>query len=173
MSQNLDIAQAFARLVSQQRDLDQDLLRSSQTHGSFVEYQEEEIPTDSASPVVDAFIADLGLDAFKGMTNFTHQGFSTLGQALLPAWTLGRGRRHEVSAMDALFSALVVLKHYDTWSKHGVDPRFQTPTFEKMVTKMCCIEGLFGDSLSHRVYSDVNRCGMSLNNTILTSSCRA
>lgn len=74
------------------------------------------------------------------MTNFTHHPFLTLWaqveQGLLSAWTLGLGRRHKTSAMDALFMDLVVLKHYDTWAKHAADVCMQTPTFEKMVTKV-------------------------------------
>jgi len=53
--------------------------------------------------------------------------------------------------MDALFMALVVLKHYGTWSKHAADFRMQTPTFEMMVTQLCCADGLFVDSLSDNV----------------------
>lgn len=134
-------SQTFARLLGRQRDLDQDLQRSSEVYGNYTRNRDDEVPTDSDSPVLDEFVADLGVDAFKGMTNFTLQGFQVIwGQvehALLPAWTMGRGRRHKVSAKDALFMALVVLKHYDTWAKHAADFRMQTPTFEKMVLKVC------------------------------------
>lgn len=78
------------------------------------------------------------------MTNFSNRGFLTLwGQVdhvLLPTRTLGRGRRPSVAPKkDALFMALVVLKHYDTWKKHAADFQMRVPTFEKIINKVCFV----------------------------------
>lgn len=90
-------SKTVSRLLVRQHDLDQDLYRSSETYGSFTEYYDQAAGPDSDFSVVDEFISDLGVDAVKTMTNFTHQGFLTLWaqveQVLHPAWTLGRGRR--------------------------------------------------------------------------------
>lgn len=122
------------RLVEQERNL----MLSQESFGDFADYVEDEVHDDD-HPVLTAMLSN-DPNSIQVCTNFTLDEFrvlwSQVESAVLPTWNLGRGRRHQTSAIDAFVMSLTVLKHYDNWSKHASDFGMKTPTFEKMVNKM-------------------------------------
>jgi hypothetical protein len=95
---------------------------------------------DSPSPVLDKFLQDAGQESIITLTGFTEIEFRLLYSSVqgefTTKWNLGRGRKPQVKAMDALLMTICVLKHYQNWDKHALDFGMKTPTFEKMVHKV-------------------------------------
>ncbi|ETV78481.1 hypothetical protein H257_08004 [Aphanomyces astaci] len=100
----------------------------------------QQVAYDSPTPIVDRFHLQGGNAALATMINLTQPEFETIWaiveSVVVPAWTLGRGRKSPVSSKDAFFMTLVVLKHYNAWYKHALDFRMKAPTFEKMVHRV-------------------------------------
>ncbi|KAH9067231.1 hypothetical protein Ae201684P_021395 [Aphanomyces euteiches] len=61
--------------------------------------------------------------------------------AIDAAWTLGRGRKPSMLPKDAPLATLLVLKHFDSWDKHGIDLGIRSSTLEKTVYKVIDIAG--------------------------------
>lgn len=95
---------------------------------------------DSQSPIYDRFLSEQGSEGILIMTNFSHLEFEALFAIVEPTimayWSVGRGRRYEVSAQDAFFITLNVLKRYSQWDMHAKVFGLKTSSFEKMVMKM-------------------------------------
>ncbi|ETV93310.1 hypothetical protein H310_12598 [Aphanomyces invadans] len=50
-------------------------------------------------------------------------------------WTEGRGAKTLTKPRDALYMALTVLKHYQSWEKHAVEFGYKAPTFQKLMVR--------------------------------------
>ncbi|RHY08153.1 hypothetical protein DYB36_012521, partial [Aphanomyces astaci] len=100
---------------------------------------------DSMQPIMDKTLQDAGPEGFRVMTNFTPAEFDVLwGIIELPMqarWNEGRGAKTKTSARDAVFIALAVLKHYQSWEKHALDFGFKAPTFQKLVQRTLDVIG--------------------------------
>ncbi|KAG3113409.1 hypothetical protein PI124_g7942 [Phytophthora idaei] len=120
----MEAADVVARLRLLQSEEHENLERSAATFGDYADYVEEEV-LETESPVMDSFVLQGGNRVLKALTNFTQTEFGVLWAevegALHAVWSMGRGRRSQTSAKDAMFMTLVILKHYDTWDKHAVD----------------------------------------------------
>lgn len=120
-----------------QRQLDEEnlnLATSNDIYGHSVDYIEDE-GVDSVSPIMDRFMDEgNGNQSLISLTNFSFPEFSTIWTfietELTVIWTCGRGRKPTISAKDAFFITLVVLKHFDTWAKHAIDFGLQPSSLE-------------------------------------------
>ncbi|ETV82686.1 hypothetical protein H257_05252 [Aphanomyces astaci] len=74
---------------------------------------------DSASPVMDRYIAAKGVEVVHSLTNFSASELNTLWTNIKPFvtknWNVGSGRKCPVTGKDMLFMTLVTLKHGGTW----------------------------------------------------------
>ncbi|ETV97385.1 hypothetical protein H310_09719 [Aphanomyces invadans] len=74
---------------------------------------------DSASPVIDRYIAVKGVEVVHTLTNFSVSELNTLWSNIKPYvsknWNVGGGRKCPVTGKDMLFMTLVTLKHAGTW----------------------------------------------------------
>ncbi|ETV90200.1 hypothetical protein H310_14966, partial [Aphanomyces invadans] len=74
---------------------------------------------DSASPVIDQYIAVKGVEVVHALTNFTVSELNTLWSNIKAYvsknWNVGGGRKCPVTGNDMLFMTLVTLKHAGTW----------------------------------------------------------
>ncbi|ETV74819.1 hypothetical protein H257_10880 [Aphanomyces astaci] len=74
---------------------------------------------DSASPVMDRYIAAKGVEVVHALTNFSASELNTLWTNIKPFvtknWNVGSGRKYPVIGKDMLFMTLVALKHAGTW----------------------------------------------------------
>ncbi|RQM31002.1 hypothetical protein B5M09_013492 [Aphanomyces astaci] len=74
---------------------------------------------DSASPVMDRYIAAKGVEVVHSLTNFSASELNTLWTNIKPFvtknWNVGSGRKYPVIGKDMLFMTLVALKHAGTW----------------------------------------------------------
>lgn len=126
-----------------QRQLDEEnlnLATSNDIYGHSVDYIEDE-GVDSVSPIMDRFMDEgNGNQSLISLTNFSFPEFSTIWTfietELTVIWTCGRGRKPTISAKDAFFITLVVLKHFDTWAKHAIDFGLQPSSLEKSVHRV-------------------------------------
>lgn len=139
---NMDTQAVVARLEQRAQEDEDNLEESSLLYLAASQAVEEGV-SDSDSPVIDSYMQHGGNKTMTSMTNFTVTEFdnvwSTVEDVMVPAWTLGRGRRSRVTPKDAFFMALAVLKHYDTWEKHALDFGMKAPTFEKLMQKVYTI----------------------------------
>ncbi|RHY25391.1 hypothetical protein DYB32_008351 [Aphanomyces invadans] len=94
---------------------------------------------DSASPVVDRFIAAKGVDVVHTLTNFSASELNTLWTNIKPYisrnWNVGSGRKCPVTGKDMLFMTLVTLKHAGTWDIVAASFEESTATFSSRVTQ--------------------------------------
>ncbi|ETW04845.1 hypothetical protein H310_03968 [Aphanomyces invadans] len=100
----------------------------------------QQVEEDFPTPIMDRYYFQGGNNALATMVNLTQCEFkmvwAIVESVLVSAWTLGRGRKSPVSAKDALFMTLAVLKHYNAWDKHALDFGTKAPTFEKMAQRV-------------------------------------
>ncbi|KAH9109279.1 hypothetical protein AeMF1_015637 [Aphanomyces euteiches] len=130
----------LTRLADASNEEAENLRRASLLYeGVLQENEDDETFGDFDTPYIDSY-ANQGTQAFITMTNLSLTEFNRLwslceceGNA---AWYEGRGRKNRVSAKDAFFMLLTLLKHYNTWDKHAADFGISLPTFEKMVMRM-------------------------------------
>ncbi|KAH9191219.1 hypothetical protein AeNC1_006805 [Aphanomyces euteiches] len=105
----------------------------------------EEYAIDGDSPIFDDCYNSGGANSITTLINFTSHEFNNLWRVLMPqlaaAWTLGRGRKPSMLPKDVLFATLLVLKHFDSWDKHGIDLSILSSTLEKTVYKVIDISG--------------------------------
>ncbi|KAH9105473.1 hypothetical protein LEN26_014757 [Aphanomyces euteiches] len=113
-------------------------------YGDLVDHVEE-YAIDGDSPIFDDFFNFGGDNSITTLINFTSHEFNNLWRVLMPqlaaAWTLGRGRKPSMLPKDVLFATLLVLKHFDSWDKHGIDLSILSSTLEKTVYKVIDISG--------------------------------
>ncbi|KAH9127829.1 hypothetical protein LEN26_009191 [Aphanomyces euteiches] len=113
-------------------------------YGDLVDHVEE-YAIDGDSPIFDDFCNSGGDNSITTLVNFTSHEVNNLWRVVMPqlaaAWTLGRGRKPSMLPKDALFATLLVLKHFDSWDKHGIDLGIRSSILEKTVYKVVDIAG--------------------------------
>lgn len=94
---------------------------------------------NSNAPLFDQFYDEGGREGIKGLINFTPEEFETLWATaethVLPRYNTGRGQRSKVTAKDALFCTMTVLKHGGQWQILARVFNMKPPTFERLVTR--------------------------------------
>ena len=138
----MGVAEVIARLRNLQQQEEENLQNSANAFGSIADYVEEE-EVDSESPILDAYHIQGGNRVLKTLINFTLVEFNALWafveSDVHAAWNMGRGRRPQTTAKDAMFMSLVILKHYDTWDKHAIDFGIKPNTLEKMIYRVLAV----------------------------------
>ena len=93
---------------------------------------------DSDSPILDTFCNNGGGSAIVQLTNFTVKEFIQLygkfRTFLANNYNVGRGRRSQYTAKDALSMVLATLKHGGQWDYLGQTFKMKGATFERLVT---------------------------------------
>ncbi|ETV93425.1 hypothetical protein H310_12670 [Aphanomyces invadans] len=101
---------------------------------------EENNTTTYNNPVIGKVLEESDIDGFRTLTNFTPAEFDTVWciveGPLVVRWMDGRGRKPTTTAKDVLFMTLVIMKHYQTSEKHGVDFGIKAPTLEKTIMRV-------------------------------------
>ncbi|KAH9118796.1 hypothetical protein LEN26_011928 [Aphanomyces euteiches] len=146
-------------------------LRRASLHyeGVLQENEDDETFGDLDTPYIDSY-ASQGTQAFITMTKLSLSVFNRLWSLCEceanAAWYEGRGRKNRVSAKDAFFMLLTLLKHYNTWDKHAADFGISLLTFEKMVVRMMgLVKSVLVSQLVTQVYMKNQReSGLSFAN---------
>ncbi|KAF0723660.1 hypothetical protein Ae201684P_006926 [Aphanomyces euteiches] len=138
-------------------------------YGDLVDHVEE-YAIDGDSPIFDDFFNSGGDNSITTLINFTSHEFNNLWRVVMPqlaaAWTLGRGRKPSMLPKDALFATLLVLKHFDSWDKHGIDLGIRSSTLEKTVYKVIDIAG---DVLYEHFVKPVDMSSQNQNGTTFSN----
>mmetsp|Transcript_21916 Transcript_21916/g.47396 ORF Transcript_21916/g.47396 Transcript_21916/m.47396 type:complete len:458 (+) Transcript_21916:321-1694(+) len=115
-----------------------DSLRSAADQYGNVESEDD--AADSASPIIDQFVEDNGLAAYRAMTPFNRAEYDRLwgivGPAVFSEFMKGKGPKCKNTPKDIFFIMLNVLHLPTKWDKHGIDFGMKGPTIEKQVWKM-------------------------------------
>lgn len=94
---------------------------------------------DSDSPILDTIYNNGGGSAIVQLTNFTIKEFLQLygkfRTFLAHNYSVGRGRRSQCTAKDALFMVIVTLKYGEQWDYLGQTFKMKGATFERLVTR--------------------------------------
>lgn len=81
-------------------------------------HRDSDEENDTTTPITSLFYDSDGNSALIGMTNLNHSGIDTvcahLKRDLISTWNSVRGLKSIISADDALFMTLAVLKHSGT-----------------------------------------------------------
>lgn len=131
------------RLQRRREDEAANLDESVAQFGHTARYTEAEVP-DTPTPLIDTYFRDhingQGNSRMVSMCNFSMVEFEFLWGAvesdMAIAWDQGRGRKPVLGAKDAVFVTLAILKHYDTWEKHGLDFGVGAPTLERLTHRV-------------------------------------
>jgi hypothetical protein len=131
------------RLQRRREDEAANLDESVARFGLTARYTDNEVP-DTPTPIIDAYFRDnvngQGNGRMISMCNFSMLEFDFLWGAvesdMMTAWDQGRGRKPVLGAKDAFFVTLAILKHYDTWEKHGFDFGVGAPTLERLTHRV-------------------------------------
>ncbi|KAH9126755.1 hypothetical protein AeMF1_002833 [Aphanomyces euteiches] len=113
----------LTRLADASNEEAENLRRASLLYeGVLQENEDDETFGDFDTPYIDSY-ASQGTQAFITMTNLSLSEFNRLWSLCEceanAAWYDGRCRKNRVSAKDAFFMLLTLLKHYNTWDKHA------------------------------------------------------
>ncbi|KAF0740804.1 hypothetical protein Ae201684P_001754 [Aphanomyces euteiches] len=108
----------LTRLADASNEEAENLRRASLLYeGVLHENEDDENFGDFDTPYIDSY-ASHGTQAFITMTNLSLSEFNRLWSLceyeVNAAWGEGRGRKNRVSAKDAFFMLLTLLKHYNT-----------------------------------------------------------
>lgn len=114
-------------------------------------HEESDIESDSTSPLFDSFYANGGSKTLLQMTNFNAREIDHLWHrcrtVLSTKFTLGRGKKTEVSPKDILFIVLCVIKAATNWDLMGEIFDKKGPTLQRLFSRAV-------DILSPVLYKD-------------------